>query len=157
MLVRSLLSAHTVPTVYLSEGLDGLEPPSLVMARAGEAHMDGFKALEGQVKTGLNVALTTEFDARVSYQADPPVGRIGIAANRIGKDGADQHRRVVGEIEDAASIRAIGPVVRSPGDATRDHQTGLFLLRAVESAEIVVETDPPLTAVVPSAGGIRIG
>ena len=41
--------------------------------------------------------------------------------------------------------------------ATRDHQTGLFLLRAVESAEIVVETDPPLTAVVPSAGGIRIG
>lgn len=157
VVVRSLLSAHAVPTGYLTEGLDGLEPPSLVMARAGEDHMDVLKALEGQVKPGLNVVLTTEFDAGVSYPAGPPVGRIEIAANRIGKNRADRHRRVAGEIEDAESIGAIGPVVRSPGDATRDDPAGLFLLRAVEGDEIVVETDPPLTAAVPSAGGIRMG
>jgi hypothetical protein len=156
-LVRSLLAAQAIPAEYLSVALDGLDPPSLVMARAGEDHMDVFKALEGQVKPGLNVVLSTEFDTGEFLPAGPPVGRIEIAANRIGTNGFERVRRVAGEVVDAESLGAIGAVARSPGDATHVNAAGQFLLRAGEGDEIVIETEPPLAAIVPAAGGVRVG
>jgi len=46
-LLRSLLAHGEVPREYLGDPYDGLEPPTLAIARSGEDHMDVFKALEG--------------------------------------------------------------------------------------------------------------
>ena len=99
----------------------------------------------------------TDFDTGQFLPAGPPVGGIEIAANRIGTNGFERTRRVAGEVADAESVGAIGAVVRSPTDATYVNAAGQFLLRAVEGDEIVVDTEPPLAAIVPAAGGIKVG
>lgn len=153
-MIRSLLAFGAVPREYMASALDDVEPPMLTMARSGEDHMDVFKALEGQLKPGLNMVLTTEFQTGVGLPAGPPVDSIETAIGRI--NGARDHRRrIASEVADAERRNAIGVVARSPGDATLVNARGQFLLRAAPGDEIIVETDPPLIAVVPETGGIR--
>ena len=100
--MRSLLTYGELPREFLPSAYDRLEVPGLVMARAGEDHMDVFKALEGQVKPGLNVVLTTEFDTGFSMPAGPPVGSIETSLGRFGGPRYPL-RRVAGEVTDAES------------------------------------------------------
>jgi hypothetical protein len=153
-LVRSLLAHGEVPREFIPQALDDLMAPTIAMARSGEDHMDVFKALEGQLKPGINMVLTTEFDTGVLVPAGPPVREIGTAVGRI--DGAGVvRRRVAGEIVDADRRLAIGALVRSPTHATRVNALGQFLLNAAAGDEITVDIDPPLVATVPAIGGIR--
>lgn len=154
--MRALLLHGAVPREFLPGAYDRLEPPQLTMARAGEDHMDVFKALEGQVKPGLNMVLQTEFDTGFAIPAGPPVGGVETGIGRI--NGAKDHRRrVAGEVTDAAERGAIGAIVRGPGDMTTVNSRGQFLLRAVAGDEIVLETEPTLVTTVPERGGIRFG
>lgn len=156
--IRALLVHGAIPREYLPSQLEPLEIPKLAMARAGEDHMDVFKALEGQLKPGLNVVLTTEFDTGFALPAGPPVGGVETAIGSMNGSAGnvqERHRRVAGEVADAVGRGAIGAVVRGPNDATRVNTRGQFLVRAAAGDPLVLEIDPPLTATVPAAGGVR--
>jgi hypothetical protein len=152
-LIRSLLANGAISRDFLTDAFDELAVPTLTMAAAGEDHMDVFKALEGQLKPGLNMVLSTEFDIGGGQLAGPPVGSIESTFGRFGSDTSESIRRVAGEV---LSPEAVGAVVRSPIGATVVGGTGRFLVRAAVGDEVVVETDPPLVATVPEAGGIRL-
>lgn len=153
-LIRSLLAYGAVPREYMASALNTIDPPTLTMARSGEDHMDVFKALEGQLKPGLNMVLTTEFETGVLLPAGPPVESIETSIGRM--NGArDQRRRIACEVVGDRLADAIGVVARSPLDASVVNPRGQFLLRALPGDEVVVETDPPLTTIVPDAGGLR--
>lgn len=151
-LVRAMLAYGAIPRAYLTEAFADLDAPVLTMARAGEDHVDVMRNLEGQLKPGINMVLSTEFEIGVDQVAGPPVEEFGISVGRIGDAATQQRRRVAGEVADPA---AVGVVARSPIDATYVNAAGRFLLRASEGDEIVVETEPPMVATVPAVGGVR--
>lgn len=156
--LRALLIHGAIPRDFLPDAFDQLQVPTLAVARAGEDHMDVFKALEGQLKPGLNVVLTTEFDTGFALPAGPPVGGVETAIGSMNGSAGnvqERHRRVAGEVADAVGRGAIGAVVRGPNDATRVNTRGQFLVRAAAGDPLVLEIDPPLTATVPAAGGVR--
>ncbi len=152
--IRALLINETMPREYLPAGLAAIEPPAMQLARAGEDHMDVFKALEGQLKPGLNLVVTAEFDTGITSPTGPPVTSIGTSVGRMG-GGRDVRRRIAGEVAHADDRGAIGAVVRAPNDMTTVNSSGQFLVRASEGDEIVLETDPQLTTFVTAAGGVR--
>jgi hypothetical protein len=154
--MRSLLTFGAVPREFLPPVYAALAEPVLTLARAGEDHMDVFKALEGQLKPGLNMVLSTEFDTGAAVPAGPPVGGVETALGRMGGP-QERRRRVAGEVADAERRGAVGAIVRAPHDMTTVNSRGQFLLRADEGDEIVVEIEPSLVATVPSRGGIRFG
>ena len=152
-LIRSLLANGAISREFLGDAFAGLDAPTLTMAKAGEDHMDVFKALEGQVKPGINMVLSTEFDLGVSHPAGPPVRDIETRFGRIGSDGIERQRRVAGEV---LAPEAIGATVRSPRGAAVVDVTGRFLVKASPGDEIVIDIVPPLVATVPDSGGIRL-
>ncbi|MFN3254062.1 MAG: DUF4255 domain-containing protein [Ilumatobacter sp.] len=162
-LVRSLLAHGQMPSAFVPGGMRHLEPPRIEVARVGEDHMDVFKALEGKVKPGINIVVSSEFDIGVFTEAGPPVSSIGTAIGRMDTEatngidfsGSTPRRRVAGEVLDAERRGAIGAVVRSSVDSTFVNPTGRFVLKAVDDDEITVDVDPPLVMTVPSTGGVR--
>jgi hypothetical protein len=124
------------------------------MARVGEDHMDVFKALQGELKPGINVVLTTQFDTGFAVAAGPPVGGVETALGRPGS-ALERQRRVAGEVVDAAERGLVGAVVRAPADMAYVNPQGQFLLRASAGDEIVLEGDPVVVVTVPANGGIR--
>jgi hypothetical protein len=157
--VRTLLAHDSVPREYLPDALEDVEPPSIELARAGEDHMDVFKALEGQLKPGLNLVLTTEFDTGLFTPAGPTVGAIETSIGRmgIGRMGGprENRRRVAGEVVNAENRGAIGAVVRAPDDLTVVNPSGQFLIRATHGDQIVLELEPEVVVTVGPSGGIR--
>lgn len=81
-LMRSLLAAGSIPHEHLDPILHPLEEPTVAIARAGEDHMDVFKALEGKVKPGLNIVVSTQFDTDVYVEAGPPVESVATRVYR---------------------------------------------------------------------------
>lgn len=160
-LLRGLLASPMIPREFLNESLASVEPPHIELARAGEDHMDVFKALEGKIKPGINVVVSCEFDIGVFAEAGPPVQSIETRVGRFDSStpefigSASGQRRIAGEVIDAEARGAIGAVVRSSIDATRVNPTGRFLLRTATDDEIVLETEPPFAMTVPATGGVR--
>lgn len=148
-LTRALLAWSMIPREFLDDAIAHLEEPTLVLARSGEDHMDVFKALEGQVKPGLNVVLTTQFDTGVELPISTPVESVGLTLHQ-------RHRRVAGEVVNAEQRGAIGALVSNGDETTRVNAAGQFLIIGSSGDEVVVNTDPPLVGVVPDEGGIRI-
>ncbi len=153
-MMRALLTHGAIPRDYLPPAYERLDVPILTMARVGEDHMDVFKALQGQLKPGINVVVTTQFDTGFAIPAGPPIGALETALGRPGSD-FERQRRVAGEVVGAADRGLIGAVVRAPGDMAQVNPQGQFLLRASAGDEIVLESDPALVTTVPANGGIR--
>jgi hypothetical protein len=153
--MRSLLAYSSVPREHLPGPIAHLKAPTLAMARAGEDHMDVFKALEGKVKPGLNLVMTSEFDTGVFTVAGPPIDSIETAVGFI-NGGTERRRRIAGQVHNADEIGAIGATARSSIDATTVNGAGQFLLRAVPGDEITLDVDPPLVVVVPAVGGVEM-
>lgn len=156
-LLRALLAETVIPYAHLDSSLHHLDEPSIDLARAGEDHMDVFKALDGKVKPGLNVVVSTEFDVGVFVPAGPPVESFVTSVSRIGDADASatRRRRVAGEVLDADSRGLVGSVVRTPLGASRVGPTGRFLVPARTGDEVVIDAEPVLTAVVEDVGGVR--
>lgn len=154
-LLGALLRHSKVPRTYLAPVFDQLDEPGLLVARSGEDHMDVFKAVDGQIKPGINLSLTTEFETGVAFPAGPPTTVIETAIGRLDGAPPDRRRRVAGEVVDAEGRGAVGALVRSSSDSTKVNAAGRFLLRAVAGEEIILETSPPQTVTVPTVGGIR--
>ena len=148
-LTRSLLSFSGIPRQYCSDALEHLEAPGLSMARAGEDHMDVFKALDGKLKPGLNIVIATQFDTDVSLPRPVPrsePSKQPWAGRRVQSNVAVGWRARSPTPPTAAQSV---PCVRCPGDATTVNDVGQFLLRALPGDEIIVELDPPLVTTVP--------
>ena len=62
-------------------------------------------------------------------------------------------RRIAGEVADPA---AVGATVVSPRGSATVNLAGRFVIAAAAGDELTIETDPPLTVVVPVEGGVRI-
>lgn len=154
-LLSAFLKHSTVPHAYLAAAFDELQAPTLLVARAGEDHMDVFKALDGRIKPGINLVLATEFETGVTFPAGPPVTAIETAVGKLNGQPPDRNRRVAGEVVDAVERDAIGAVVRSPTDSAIVNAAGRFLLRAAAGDDVTLETTPPLVTTVPGVGGIR--
>lgn len=157
-LLRSLLGSSSIPRSHLDESLHHLDVPQLELARSGEDHMDVFKALEGKVKPGLNIVVTTELDAGVFNPAGPPVQSIGLSVARLddATANASSHRRVAGEVVDAAERGLVGATVRTPHGSATVGESGRFLVSAATGDAVVIDVEPVLSAVVAEVGGIRI-
>ena len=82
-LMRSILSHSELPREFLPHGLADVRPPTILMARAGEEHVDVFKALEGQLKPGINMIVATEVDIGRDQPVGPEVGRLSISVNGL--------------------------------------------------------------------------
>lgn len=161
-LLRSLLANASIPREFLPSSMADLEPPRVEIARAGEDHMDVFKALEGKVKPGINVVLSSEFDIGMFTEAGPPirsietnVGQFDSVTPEFTGLAPTPRRRIAGEVLDAADRGAIGATVRSSIDESHVNATGRFVLRVTPDDEITVDIDPPLVMAVPPTGGIR--
>ncbi len=152
-LMKSILAHNSIPSTFLAEPLLELEPPSILMARSGEEHVDVFKALEGQLKPGINMVLVSQVDVGLTSPVGPPVQDFGVSvADRTGT-ARSTTRRIAGEVR---FPEAVGALVHSPVGATRVNASGRFLIKARPGDEVVVETSPPRSAVVPPSGGVRI-
>jgi hypothetical protein len=152
-LMRSILAHSSIPGTFLAEPLLDLQAPTMLMAAAGEEHLDVFKALEGQLKPGINMVVSSQVDIGVTTPVGPPATEIGVSLLDRTGTARSAVRRVAGEVLGDA---AVGALVRSPIGASRVNAAGRFLVNARPGDEVVVETTPPRSAVVPPAGGVRI-
>jgi hypothetical protein len=151
-LMRTILAHGHIPDDYLAEPLREVGAPELFMARSGEEHLDVFKALDGQLKPGINVIVHTQVDTGVLLPAGPPTGGVELSTSDTRGTARSETRKVAGEILDPV---AVGALVRSPIGGATVNTAGQFLVRARVGDEIVVETVPPRSAVVPESGGVR--
>ncbi len=152
-LMRTILAHGRIPEDYLADSLVGLGAPEIFMARSGEEHVDVFRALDGQLKPGINMIVHTKVDTGVVVPAGPPTGGVDLATSDRTGTARSETRKVAGEILDPD---AVGAAVRSPSGGTTVNTAGQFLVRARPGDEVVIETDPPRTVTVPETGGIRV-
>ncbi|HEY5663218.1 MAG TPA: DUF4255 domain-containing protein [Ilumatobacter sp.] len=151
-LLRSLTSFHEIPGAYVPAGLSGLRPLVMMVARSGEDQIDIFKTLEGQLKPGIHVVVACEVDTGVTVPAGPPTTGFLLSVKDGGRGATSKSRRVAGEVMFEVPN---GTIARSPGASVKVNPTGRFLLRAKPGDEIVLDVDPPRTAIVPENGGVR--
>lgn len=151
-LLRAVTSFVEIPPAYVPDELAGLRPIVMIMARSGEEHIDIFKTLDGQLKPGLNIVITAEVDTGLESPVGPPTTSFELSVSDVNSGAISTARRVAGEV-----VFDVPPntVVRSPIDSVRVNPTGRFLIRASVGDEVVLETDPPRTIVIPDEGGVR--
>jgi hypothetical protein len=152
-LMRAILAHDSIPATYLADALHELQPVTLTMAGGGEEHVDVFKALEGQLKPGINIVVTCQVDIGVATPVGPPVRELTIDVRDRTTSAATSVRRIAGEV---LVPDAVGVGVHSPVGAAQVNEAGRFLINARPGDEVVLETSPPRTVVVPPVGGVRI-
>ena len=154
-LMRSMLAHGEIPETFVAEPLRELGPLQLLMARASDEQPELGAALEGQLKPGIAAMLVAAVDTDVFTPAGPPVEvfDLRMSSREDRERSAFAVRRVAGEVADPA---AVGVAVISPRGAATVNTAGRFVIPAVAGDELVIETSPPRTVVVPLEGGVRI-
>ena len=151
-LLIALLAHQEVPTSFLPAQIAELPNPQLNLARAGDLET---WALDFKSKLGLQLRVLAVIDVGLGVPLAPPVSEIS-ASTTDTESGASStpNRRVAGEVRNPL---AVGAKVLSPRGETTVNEAGRFVIMAREGDEIVVETDPPMSAIVPPVGGVVIG
>ena len=155
-LLRVLLGNPIIPQEHLAEPLRELSPLTISMTRGGEAGIDVFKALDGQLKPTLDVVIVAEVDTQIDEPTAAPAADFSFVLSDRDSGSARRTtvRRVAGLVNDR---RAAGCAVTSPRGRATVSADGQFLISAEAGDELIVDTTPPLTAIVPDHGGIVIG
>ncbi len=154
-LMRSILANPVIPRAFLPAGLADVAEPHVMMTRSGEVQVDVFRALEGQLKPGINVVVVAEIDIGAERLAGPRTDSLGVSMTDRNSGAVDEPpRRIAGDVRDPTD--AIGALVTSPIGSSTVNPAGRFLIRARPGDEITLHTDPPRTAVVPDSGGVVI-
>jgi hypothetical protein len=149
-LMRTILAHSHVPNDFIAEPLLDLPAPALLMTR-GEDEVS--KALQGQMKPGLNLVVHAAVEIDAYTPAGPPVEAFDLRLTDRNTGATDVvPRRVAGQINDPD---AVGAVVVSRHGKTTVNAAGRFLIAASPGDEITIDTVPPRTAVVPAVGGVR--
>lgn len=154
-LLRVLLGHSEIPAEHVAEPLRDLSPLSIIMTRGGEAGIDVFKALDGQLKPTLDILIVTDVDTDVSEIAASPVEEFAfVLGDRTVPTRQTETRLVAGRVNlDGAAGRSVS----SPRGHTVVDSTGRFLVRAQAGDELIIDLDPPQTVVVPEHGGVVVG
>jgi Pvc16 N-terminal domain len=151
-ILRSVLAHGAVPEEYVAEALRPLGPLPVVMPVTGEQHVEVFRTLEGQLKPGVNVIVHAIVDTGVVLPAGPPTTGLELSSvNTRTGETSPVRRRVAGEVHDPG---AVGLLVHSPRGAARVNAAGRFLVPGEAGDEIVLETVPPRSVLVPPVGGV---
>ncbi|MET0577192.1 MAG: Pvc16 family protein [Ilumatobacteraceae bacterium] len=154
-LMRAILAHEAIPETFVVDALRGLPPLTILMARTGDDLPDVGAVLDGQLKPGIAITLVTAVETGVFTPAGPPVEVLELRATNL--DGLATPelaiRRVAGEVAEPA---AVGAAVVSPRGVATVNLAGRFVIPAVAGDELVIETDPPRTVVVPLEGGVRV-
>jgi hypothetical protein len=154
-LLRTVLAHPEIPATYVPEPIHDLPPMRVRLARAGDDEPDFGTTLDGQLRPGLAMTVVAAIDTGVFTPAGPPVEavQLGVTRTDTGRHETFPTRWVAGEVHDPA---AVGVSVVSPRGTARVNTAGRFVIAAAAGDELVVETAPPRTAVVPVEGGVRI-
>ncbi len=154
-LLRTILAHPEIPATYLPESLEDFPPMRVLLARAGDDQPDFGTTLDGQLRPGLAMTVVSAIDVGVFTPAGPPVEAVTLGTTRIdtGSHGTFPVRWVAGEVADPA---AVGAAVISPKGTARVNAAGRFVIAAAAGDQLIVETAPALTVVVPVEGGVRI-
>jgi hypothetical protein len=154
-LLRTALAHQEIPATYLPDGLPPDPPMRLLLARAEDEQPEFGSTLDGQLKPSLAVTVIAPVETDVYTPAGPPVEVLELATTRRDTGGRATFavRRVAGEVTDPA---AIGAAVVSPRGTATVNLAGRFVIAAAAGDEIVIESEPPTTVVVPIEGGVRI-
>jgi hypothetical protein len=154
-LLRTVLAHPEIPATYLPDPLPTAPALRLLLARSHDEQPDFGTTLDGQLKPGLGMTVVAPVETDVYTPAGPPVEVVELASTRMDTGGRSMFavRRVAGEVADPAAIGA--PVV-SPRGTAKVNLAGRFVIAASAGDEIVIETEPPKTVVVPVEGGVRV-
>jgi hypothetical protein len=154
-LMRTLLAHGEIPEPFVAEGLRHHPAPRILMARTTDDHADHSDGIDGQLKPGITMIVISVVETDVYTPAGPPVAVFEARLAAIGDGDHDTFsvRRVAGEVVDPA---AVGVAVISPRGSTTVNAAGRFVIAGCAGDEIVIETDPPCTVVVPVEGGVRV-
>ena len=154
-LMRTILAHSEIPETFVAEPLRELPTLKLLMARSADEQPDLGSILDGQLKPGIRIMVVAAVDTDVYTPAGPPVEALEVRLSKIdgGERSAFAMRRVAGEIADPA---AVGATVISPRGVATVNTAGRFVIAAVAGDELVIETQPPRTVVVPVEGGVRV-
>ena len=151
-LLVALLGHSEMPATYVASGLASLPSPVLTVARSEDNWIYNF---ESRMKTALQLQVTAVVDTGAGRPTATTVGEISLGVNDTSSGASDPPlRRIAGECTDPG---AVGATVRSPYAIATVNEAGRFLINARPGDEIVLETDPPQTAVVPVTGGVLVG
>ena len=151
-LLGAMLGHSEVPHGYLAPSLADLPAPTVSVARADDSEVYRF---DSRMKTPLNIRLVAVVDTGAGVPTATSVGEISLGLNDLSTGAKDAPlRRIAGECADPA---AVGATVRSPYGVATVNVAGRFLINARPGDELVIEIDPPQTAVVPAAGGVLVG
>ena len=153
-LLRTILAHSEVPATYVPDAMAELPPMRVRLARSGDEQPDFGTTLDGQLRPGLAMSVSSSIEVDGFTPAGPPVETVTLRAGRLG--GAIEAfpvRWVAGEVADP---QAVGATVVSPRGTARVNSAGGFVIAASAGDELVVESVPPRTAVVPVEGGVRI-
>jgi hypothetical protein len=154
-LLRSVLATPVLPETFLAPMLRELSPVKLLLARSGDINIDVFKQLDGKLKPALDVVVITEMDLGLETVLPAAPTEVGIGvSDRERPTRTSSVRRIAGEV---LAEGAVGALVRAPHAVAVVNETGRFLIDARPGDEIVLETEPPLRAIVPAQGGVVIG
>lgn len=151
-LLTAILGYSDMPATYLAAELAHLPAPTLNIVRSDDASVYSF---DSRMKTPINLRVTTAVDTGAGTPTATTVGEISLGVSDTTTGATDPPlRRVAGECTDPA---AIGATVRSPNGIATVNAAGRFLINARPGDELVLEIEPPQTAVVPATGGVMVG
>lgn len=155
-LLRTVLATREMPDTFVAPELHDLAQITLSLASSGAGvPTDLFKTLDGRLKPALDVLVVTDIDTYMEQPLALAPSEIGVSFSDTGLPSRkDDFRRIAGEVRVPG---AAGALVRSPKGTAVVNATSRFLINAAVGDEIVVELQPPMTAVVPERGGIVIG
>lgn len=151
-LLVALLAHNDIPDAYVTSALAHLPAPVMTLARADETATYSF---DSRMKTPLQLTVTAVVDTGAGTPTAKEVGEISLGVRDTSTGATDlPMRRIAGECTDSA---AVGATVRSPYGVATVNAARRFLINARAGDEIVLETEPPQTAVVPASGGVLVG
>jgi hypothetical protein len=152
--LRSLLSFDSVPETFVAAPLRDLSPLHVRIPREGDQQVDALKMLDGQVKPVLDLVIVSDVDTGDGRVLAAPATSFEFGLRDIRTPGRQSaSRRVAGEVLDPD---AVGKRVHGPSGSAVVNAAGRFLIAASVGDEIVVDTVPPRTALVPEHGGVVI-
>lgn len=153
--LTAFLTTNELPAEYLQGPYARVRPvPTLSLSKADDDPPSEFwVALGGRFQPGVELTVTATIDPEVMVEAAAAPSQVDVVVvDRREPERRSRRRRVAGSVSESP---APGTRVRSRrGSAVVDDQ-GRFLVPAEPGDEVVVDTDPPLRAVVPPAGDVR--
>ncbi len=152
----TILNRRSIPTQYLPEGfeLPDDRPVSLSLTTTTDLKPNDFwSSIDGQLKPGLDVVVSFRVATPLHEVADPASSvEVGVADRRA-PSASSSRSYVTGH---TSNPDAVGRRVRTRRGSATVQETGSFIVPGQAGDELIIETEPPVTAEVPSDGPLEL-